>query len=241
MKRRALLETLARAIVATCAFGVAQAVLGQDRPVPLDVANLEASASAEAAPDLAVVVLAVLREGSDSAALTQEIEQLLAHALAEAKAVSTVQAASGGFSTSPRFDGRGNRTGWRLRAEIILRSRDFSALGKLVGKLSAPADGPQIASSRFEVSPELRQSEDADLIEHALTNFKARAAQVSKALGYAGYTVRDITVGPTQVQGGLHPVMMRAAPASSAAPELPLESGLVTLQLEVRGSVQMHR
>lgn len=214
----------------------------QDRSVVSDVLNLSGSASAEAAPDLAVVTMTVVRDGADSASLTQDIEQVMTRALADAKSVTAVTAASGGFSTNPHYDSKGARTSWQVRAELILRSRDFVALGKLAGKLSAPTDGLQITSSGFEVSPELRQDVETELVERAIANFKARAAQASRALGYAGYTLREVTVGQAQLSGGPHPMPIRMMAAASSSPSvaLPLESGRATLQLEVHGSVQMH-
>jgi predicted secreted protein len=233
-----------RALLVAGAALIALAAQAQDRPAPLDVLNLDVSSTSEVVPDLAVVQLAVIREGTDSGALTQEVEQVMAHALAETKSVSGVQGSSGGFSTAPSFDSHGTRIGWQLRATLVLRSRDFGALGKLAGKLSAGSDGLQVAGSGFEISPELRLSEESELVERAIAQFKARAAQASKALGYGGYTIREISVGQAQQGGGPRPMIMaRSADKFSghSTAALPIEADHITLQLDVHGSVQMRR
>ena len=145
-------RTLAAALLmlsTTCA-------VAQERTPPLaDVLNLDASVTSDVAPDLAVVTLAIVREGPDVASLTQSVNEALAKGVADANTVPGVVAANGGYSTSPRFENHGAqnlRTGWEVRAELVLKSRDFGALGTLVGRL---AQTMQIAGSRFEISPEL--------------------------------------------------------------------------------------
>lgn len=215
----------------------------QGTPPLADVLDLDATVTSEVAPDLAVVTLAIVREGADVASLTKDVNETLAKAFTEAKAVRGVIAANGGYNTSPRYDtrnGQSTRTGWQVRAEIVLKSRDFEALGSLVGRLSQTL---QIAGSGFEISPELRAQEGAALIERGARAFQDKATAATKAFGYAGFSIRQVTVGSANQSGGgrvfaaaMEPGMM----AKSAAP-LPVESGRVTLSLTVGGSVQMRR
>ncbi len=218
------------------------AARGQDRPAPLDVLNLDVSVNSEITPDLAVVILSATREGGDPGALSQDVDQILAHAIADAKATAGVQAASGGYNTVPRFDNQGTRTGWLVRAELILKSHDFATLGKLVGKLTAANGGLLVVSSGFEVSPEVRANEENDLIERGLAAFRARAAQASKALGYSAYVIREVSLGQAQVQGVQRPIVprMMAAKSISEPAAMPIESPRVSMQLTVHGSVIMH-
>lgn len=209
-----------------------------ERPPLTDVLALDTTVSSEVTPDLATVTLAATREGTDAPAVTNEVNQLLARALAEAKATPGILASTGGYSTYPRFDNKGTRTGWQVRAELILKSRDFGTLGKLAGKLGASL---QIVGSGFEVSPELRAAEEEKLIERGVQAFQQKARATVKALGLGGYSLREITVGSAQLQGGgPRPLYAKAAMAESAAP-MPIESGRVQLSLTVSGSVQMHR
>jgi predicted secreted protein len=220
-------------LVGGLALSTAQA---QDRPL-LDILNVESSVNSEVTPDLAVVTLSVMREGADSAALSQEVEATLARALAEAKTVPGIQAATGGFNTSPHLDSKGQRINWQIRADLMLKSKEFANLGKMVGKLSSGANALLIAGSTFEVSPELKQSEENNLIERAIAAFKAKAGQATKALGYASYAIREITLGEVTSSGSPRAMLLNAG--SSLAPTLALDAPRVTLQLHVQGSVQM--
>lgn len=211
---------------------------------PADVLDLDATVSSEVAPDLSVVTLAVVREGPEVASLTRDVNETLAKAFADAKAVGSVIAASGGYSTFPRIGSRGGtntRTGWQLRAEIIVKSKDFDALGALVGKLSQTL---QIAGSGFEISPELRAREGSALIERGVHAFQDKASAAAKAFGYSGYSIRQVSVGSAGQSGGGRISMARMdvdAAASQSPAALPVESGRVTLSLTVSGSVLMRR
>ncbi len=214
----------------------------QDRahhPEPREVLSLDATVTTEVQPDTAYVVLAVDRQGTDASTLTNEVNQIIARALGEAKAASGVKAATGAYSTYPRYDNKGQRNGWQVRAELILKAREFGVLGTLAGKL---AKEMTIASNGFEISPELRSKEEAALIEKGAAAFRAKALAASKAFGFISYTLREINMGSL---GGAAPAapkmqMMRAAAADVAAP-MPMEPGERQLSLTVSGSIQMTR
>ena len=227
-----------------CAVAIALplSTFAQERAVPIaDVLDLEATVTSDVVPDLAVVTLAVVREGPEVPALTKEVNEALAKAFAEAKAVPGVVAANGGYSTSPRFDSRGStttRTGWQVRGAIILKSKDFDALGNLVGRLSQAL---QITGSGFEISPELRNRESTALIERGARAFQDKAAATSRAFGYSGYSIRQVNVSSADQNGGGRVMMAVSAMASKSAAPLPIEAGQVTLSLSVNGSVQMRK
>jgi predicted secreted protein len=220
------------------------AVFGQDRPVQLnDVLNIDATVTSDVSPDLAVVTLAVVREGPDVAPLTKDVNEILAKAFAEAKTATGVIASSGGYTTFPRYDSRGGqstRSGWQVRAEVILKSKDFNALGSLVGKLSQSL---QIAGAGFEMSPALRTHEESALLDAAAHAFQEKATAAARSFGYAGYSVRQITVGNAGQSFAPRPMMRAESTAfsSSSAPALPIEAGRVTLSLTVTGSLQMRK
>ena len=209
------------------------------RPIN-DIVNIEATVTSDVVPDLAVVTLAIVREGPDVAPLTADVNQTLAKAFAEAKSVPGVIASNGGYTTSPRYDSRGSqstRSGWTVRAQLVLKSTDFNALGALVGRLSQTL---QIAGSGFELSPELRARESAALIERGARAFQDKAAAVARAFGYAGYGIREITIGNAGQSYAPRATMRMDVEMKSSAP-LPLESGPVTLSLTVNGALQMRK
>lgn len=231
------------ALALALSAGLAGAALAQDRPVQ-DVLELQASATSEVSPDVAVITLVALREGADPAELVQEVDVALEHALSDARATAGVTGSTGGLSTVPRTDAHGQRVAWQVHGEIVLRSKDFGSLGKLAARLATAGPQPLLLSGvGFEISPELRQTEEAELVEHALAAFRARAALVVKTLGYNSYSIREINVGEASGGGVIRPYLMadsvRLGTASPAP--VPLESGRTTLALAVHGSVQMRR
>ena len=213
-----------------------------DRTVPLaDVLDLDATVTSEVAPDLAVVTLAIVREGPDVAPLTKDVNEAMARAFADARTVPAVTAANGGYSTFPRFDSRGGsntRTGWQVRAEVVLKSKDFDALGILVGRLSQSL---QISGSSFEISPEVRARESASLTERGARAFLDKAQATTRAFGYAGYSIRHVTVGSPDLGRAPRVQFAEAAVMAKSVAPMPIESGRVTLSLTVSGSVQMRK
>lgn len=235
--RRFSVATIAT-FLAVFAFSTHSA-LAQDKTMVKDTLNLDATVSAQITPDLAVVVMAVEKQGADAATITNEVNQILAAAMKEAKATKDVQASSGAFTTYPRYDNKGQRTGWVVRAEQVMKSKDFGTLGKLAGKLSA---NMQIANNGFEVSPELKQAEEEKLIAEGLAKFQSKARAAVKALGYTGYTIKEVSLGSAMEGGGGRPPMPMAKSAmamqADGAP-MPIEAGQTRLTLSVNGSVLM--
>ncbi len=212
-----------------------------ERPVLLvDGLTLESTVTTQVTPDMAVIVMAVDKEGTDTAALTSETNQILTKALADAKATPGVQASSGGYNTSQIYNNKGQRTGWHVRAELILKSKDFGSLGKLAGKLSSAM---QIAQNSFELSPELKASEEQGLIERGIAAMQQKAKAAVKSLGYKDFVVREITLGSAQVQFNqqMNVRVASMAKMDGGGEAMPIESGRVNLQLSVSGQLTMKR
>ena len=237
------LAALCFASLLLCANAQAQTV-GQPAPgVVSGVVDLQATAQVEVAPDLAVMTLAVERSGAEPAVPTAQVSKALDAALQQARAVSGVEASNGAFTTQPRWktvNNQSQRDGWTVRAGLVLKSRDFAALGRLAGQLAQ--QGFMIESSGFELSKALRDREETALIDTAIAAFKAKAATAARALGYSGYALRTLQIEPVQGSSpSPRPMLMRAAApmAAEEAPAVPLATGRTPLQLTVQGSVQL--
>jgi len=208
-----------------------------DAPAALaDVLNLDAQATSEVPYDIAIVTLAIDRESKSSDTLSPDINKILADAMAEAKKAG-VSAESGGYYVSPTYNNRNQRVAWHGRAEIILRSKDFTAIGKLSGDL---AEKMQMAGVNFDLSPERRQSEESRLIEEAVSNLKAKARTTLKALGYQDFGIREITLSQGGAMVHTQVATMARAAMTDAAP-LPVEGGKARISVTLSGSLQMKR
>lgn len=208
-----------------------------------DALTLDATVATEVIPDLAVVTLAAEAQGVDAAPITREVQQIINAALGQAKATAGVEARTGAFATNQRWNSKGARDGWTVRAELILKAKDFAVLGALAGKLAQQK--LMIVSSGFELSRELREREEQALIERGIAAFRSKAQTASRAFGFGSYALREVNLG--SISGDARPIQPKvyamraaAAPAADAEP-MPIEGGKVTLTLSVNGTVLMSK
>jgi predicted secreted protein len=228
-------------VLAALAAGVliVAPVMAKEKNPMQNVLNLSATASAPITPDTAVINLFAERTGAEAAVISSEINALMADVLVEAKRVAGVEARTGNFSTYQQYDNKGKQTGWVVRSELVLKSKDFGVLGKLAGSLSKTL---KISGHGFEVSRELKNREEEKLMLQGLELFQSKAKIASKAMGFEGYAVREISLDQANVEGNQpRPMMMMARGASmdAAQADMPMQAGATTISLTVRGAVVM--
>ena len=91
----------------------------------------------------------------------------------------------------------------------------------------------------FGLSREQRARVEGEAQALAIERFKARAAEIAKAFGFAGYTLREVSVSSDD--SGFQPRMYgmaREARAMAADAPVPVEPGKSIVQATVSGSVQ---
>ncbi|MEY4295960.1 MAG: hypothetical protein RLY82_1648 [Pseudomonadota bacterium] len=225
-------------LVAAVVFVSASSAIAQVSLEPANLVRLDAVVSTPITPDTAVLTMAAERSGSDSPAITQQVNKLMGDAVREAKTMSGVEAITGNFSTQQQYDNRGNVIGWTVRSDLILKSKDFGTLGKLSGNLSQSL---KIVGSGFEVSRELRAREETVLLQRGLEAFQAKAKTAAQTLGFGGYTLRDIHIQQAQLEGGNQPrpMMLIARGAMADAAPVQIEAGRTAINLTVSGSIQL--
>jgi predicted secreted protein len=206
-------------------------------PLPQNVVALTATASVEVNKDWLGIVMSTTREGADAAAVQSQLKQALDAALAEARKAAKpglVEVQTGAFSLMPRYAPKGGISGWQGSAELIVQGRDTQALSQLAGRISTLT----IARVGFSLSREAREKVEADVAAEAIGRFRARADAVSKQFGFAGYTVREVTVSTDPGMVMAQPVLRAQAMRASADEALPVEAGKATVTATVSGSVQ---
>jgi predicted secreted protein len=207
-------------------------------PLLTNVVALTATASVEVNKDWLGIVMSTTREGADAAAVQSQLKQALDAALAEARKAAKpglVEVQTGAFSLMPRYAPKGGISGWQGSAELIVQGRDTQALSQLAGRISTLT----IARVGFSLSREAREKVEADVAAEAIGRFRARADAVSKQFGFAGYTVREVTVSTDPGMVMAQPVLRAQAMRASADEALPVEAGKATVTATVSGSVQM--
>lgn len=205
------------------------------RPGPATV-ELSAEANKAAVNDLATAVLYVERNGSNAAAVAREVNREIAAGLERARARAEVKVQSGNTSTWPVYaqEGKGRITGWRMRSEIQLESRNLPAMSELVGELQSTL---ALAHINMQPAPETRRKAIDEATVDALRAFEQRAGLIATTLGRK-HRIAQLSVG----HSGFQPPMprMRAATAMSAemAPAA-LEGGESQVSVQVNGRIEL--
>ena len=227
-----------RCLLFVIATLLAAAAAAQTSQQPFfNVVTLDASATADVPTDTLTVTLFTEEQGPDPGQLAARVNARLEEALAKAKAQPKVEARSGNYQTSPVYDRAGQITGWRTRADIILESRDFKAVGALAGTLQ-PA--MKLSSMVFSLSRAAREGAESALLADALGRYQDKARAIAKALGFPGYVLGQINVrseGPMQPPIPLRGVAMAAMADGAPAPPVPTEGGKNAVTVHVSGSV----
>jgi predicted secreted protein len=229
-------------LIAACALlAGAGGVFGQiiEREAIKNVAQISASGSVEVQQDLLSISLTTARDGSDAGTVQTQLKQALDTALALAKQSASpgqLDVRTGNFSLYPRYGKDGKINGWQGTTELVLEGRDFARITSTAGKIQTLTLG----SVSFGLSREQRAKVEGEAQSLAIDRFKAKALEVSKAFGFAGYTLREVSVNANDQSNPPRPRMMTMAKSDMAEASVPVEAGKSTVMVNVSGSVQMN-
>ena len=229
-----------RVSVALLAASLAAAGVHAAPAEPRGVVALQASASTEVTRDWLSLTLATTREGADAQAVQSALRQALDAALAEARRAEQpgqIEVRTGQFSIGPRHTPRGEVQGWRGRAELIVQGRDMAGIAALAGSIRTLA----IANVQQSLSRERRLEAEGELTGRAIANYRARAAEVARHFGHAGYVLREVSVSPAEGAGAPPPMAMRMQTAAASDESMPVQAGQETLVVNVQGTVQLEQ
>lgn len=206
---------------------------------PQNVVSLQSTGTVEVQQDLLMISMNTSKDGLDAAVVQTQLKTALDAALAEAKKTTQpgqMDVRTGSFSMYPRYSREGKISGWQGTTELVLEGRDFARISAAAGKISTLTLG-QVS---FGLSREARAKVEAEAQAQAIDRFKAKASEISKNFGFAGYTIREVAVNANDQ--GFAPrgrmEMMQAKSMSSDAP-VPVEAGRSSVVVNVNGSVQM--
>ena len=225
------------ALLAWCSTPFAQTMVARD---PLqNVAQLSASGSVEVQQDLLSISLNTSVSGSDPNVVQNQLKQALDSALNQAKQAAVpgqMDVRTGNFSLYPRYGKDSKINGWQGTAELVLEGRDFPRITGTAGKIQSLTLG----NVSFALSREQRARVEGEAQAQAIERFKTKALEVAKSFGFAGYTLRDVTVNANDQSYSPRPRMMAMAKSSETSDSaVPVEAGKSTVQVNVTGSVQM--
>jgi predicted secreted protein len=236
-------KNLHRATLALAAALTAGGAAAQVQPPLSGVLNLTTTASVEVTKDVLGIVFNATREGTDAQTVQSALKQALDAALAEARKIAKpgqVDVQTGNFSLYPRYgnprNGQPTITGWQGTAELMVQGKDTTSIAQLTGRVGTMA----IARVGYTLSKEAREKVEAEVTAQAISDWRAKAQQMTQQFGYSSYSVREVNVATNEQGGGPVPVMMSRAKTMSAADEaLPTEAGKGDVTATVSGSAQM--
>jgi predicted secreted protein len=221
-------------------LSLSAAAVAQTVPPPAHVVNLTSSASAEVTKDLLHITFTTTREGPDAQTVQAALKQALDAALAEARRVQKpgqIDVRTGNFSLYPRHAPKGGAiTGWQGSAELVAEGRDMAGIAQLAGRIQTLS----IARVAQSLSREAREKVEGEVSAQAIALFRAQAAEMARAFGYAGYTLREATVGTNEPPPHV-PVMRMQAMAKAEDAALPVEAGQGVVSATVSGSVTLNK
>lgn len=207
-----------------------------ERPASL---ALSAEASKEVSTDEMSVTLFAVAEGPTASALSAQVMAKLKPVLELSKSNKAIEGFLNSLNTRPQYDKSGQRKGWRVQGEVVLRSKDTVALSTAVGELT---NGLQIQGVNYSVSEELAKKTREALVEEAAAAFKSKAASTAKALGYASYDIEEMSLGE-----GVHsapPMAFKArgmVESAAASFDLPTEGAKSRIAVTFNGKVRLRR
>jgi len=230
-----IVSAAALATAAAAGSATAQTMVA---PPPQNVLQLTASGAVEVQQDLLSMTLTTTRDANDAATVQSQLKAAVDAALAEAKKNAQpgqLDVRTGNFSLSPRYTREGKINGWQGSAEMVLEGRDFPRITQTAGRITTL----NVGNVGFALSREQRAKSETEAQTIAIENFKQKATELAKGFGFAGYTLREVSVNAND-SGPIRPRAM-AASAKSFSPDapVPVEAGKTSVVVNVSGSVQL--
>lgn len=229
-----LIRMVAALAAAACATGAY--ANGKSTPTPTKL-EFQAQAQRTAANDMGYATAYVELTGPNASEIAQQANTAISAALALAKAKPSITVRTGSSHTSPIYGktktAATNIESWRIRSELNLETRNFGALGDLLGQLQN--SGMAVSDVSFAPSPETRRKVEDDTAIDAIRIFREKATRYAGALKRS-YRIRSLDINTA----GSRQPMLRAAPMMAAeANEVPLEAGASVVVVNINGQIEL--
>jgi predicted secreted protein len=225
-----------RALLVAFAVGLnvapASRILAADPAPPALTIEFSVEVSRSAPNDLARATAFAEATDPDPGQLAKRVNAAIADGLRIARAKTAVKTRSGTTLTHPNYAKGGTRIeSWRMRAELLLESRDATALSELIGQLQSVLNVTQIT---LAPSPETRRKVEDEAALAAIDAFRTRAGLIAESFGQP-YRIKRLSISGS----GRPPTpVLRAAMAAEAMPP-PLEPGESELTVLVAGQIEL--
>lgn len=234
MRRKGYRQSLCR-ILFVMLTSLTPLYADQEPRLHYNLVQLNAYATMKVKNDTQIAVMYAQKEGSDLEQLTDQVNNLVAQAVATAKQRNEIKVSTLGYQTSPRYHQQ-QLIGWRVRQSIRLESEASHAMSGLLGNLQSKL---ALESITYTISEKERQAAEASLTAQAISAFRKRAELVSEQMGHASYRLVELTLQTIDHSPRPYPMRasMMAAEGRASAPAL--EGGSQTLRVEVNAKIEL--
>lgn len=233
-------QSLSTVTAATLLAFALNAQAHESAPAPANVVQLSTTGQVEVAQDMLTMRLSTRREATDANTVQNQLKVALEQALALARPqarAGALEVRTGGFGLTPRYGRDGQINGWQGTAELLLEGTDIPRVTATAGQIQSLT----VSQAYFGLSREATLKLETEAQAQAIERFKRKADEVSKAFGFSGYSVREVSVSSADQP------MYRPAPramamemkAAAADAPVPVEAGKTAVTVVVNGSVQL--
>lgn len=204
-----------------------------------DVYQLSASAQIDVPNDLMTVTMVAEATGSDAAVLANNINASMGWAVSKLKPFTAIDTRTLDYQTHPQYERGGSRIkGWVASQSIRLETDNFEQAAKAIQLLQ---ERLQVRGMYLSAKPATRKKAEDQLINTALSAFKARALLVQTNMGAPAYRVMNLSIntsdrGGRRSQSSNHRGAIEQLSVSSAPV---IESGTSQVSISVDGQIQL--
>ena len=237
---RRFISSRAAAALLPLAFVAAPVLAQSTAPVPSNVVSFQSSSFVEVQQDTIRLNLSTSIDGNDAADVQARLKVAVDKALQVVKPSAEegkMDVSTGNFRLNPRYNSKdGKINGWNGYAEVVLEGTDFARITAAAGKVQTLT----MNGVSFGLSRKARAGAEEQAQAQAIAQFQQRAQQLTKAFGFGGYTLREVSVNGNEY-GGAQPEARAYGMkvASMADAPVPVEPGKSKVEVSVNGSVQM--
>ena len=233
------LKTLSLALLAFSFVLSARADADAAQPNNVIAFNVEAERQIQR--DLMQVNLFYQSEGKNVSGLNKTVNARLNKAIDIAKQYPAVAIQGNARNTMVQYDSKGKQSGWLVRVELTLESKDSQALSDVINALD---DTLAIENISASVSDEKLTHVENELTQAVLEKFKNKALLIQNTLQMKNYRVMDLNISAANEHNYARvyyePTAKSALTLSeSASNAVPLENGKETVRMRVEGRIEL--
>lgn len=216
------------------------------RSEPESFVRVGAEAYREVREDRANVTLSKQLDGEDQRTLLREINRAMRNVVELGKKNTELELETGNYAIRRNVHYKKDtkeieKITYTATGEVIVRSQNFD---ELLAFVESAHEDMLVGNISFDLSTDLRRQVEKEILQEAITSFRAKADTIAQGLGYEGFEVRNIEVKDSESGSVVRPMRATtmslaatngAAASPSDAP--PLEGGKQLVKVSVSGQV----